>query len=68
MATEIISSSYLNKPNDYTHWSGEMEEKAIISFLTEQAKSLGMLAPNEELVVDEGAPDFETEAQKVILE
>ena len=45
-----------------------MEEKAIISFLTEQAKSLGMLAPDEELVVDEGAPDFETEAQKVILE
>jgi hypothetical protein len=40
-----------------------MEEKAIISFLTDQAKSLGILAQDEELVVDEGAPDFETEVR-----
>ena len=42
-----------------------MEEKAIVSFLTEQAKSLGILAADEELVVDEGTPDFETEAQRM---
>ena len=39
-----------------------------MSFLTEQAKSLGILAADEELLVDEGAPDFETEAQKLALE
>ena len=45
--------------------AGEMEEKAIVSFLTEQAKSLGILAADEELVVDEGTPDFETKAQRM---